>query len=57
MTMPISMGAAVAALAGTEHDLGVSFDDVQLLNNYWEQVCAGGRESAFAVIDHRHHTV
>lgn len=32
------MGAVVASLAGTEKDLGIKFDDVQLLNGYWEQV-------------------
>jgi pyruvate carboxylase len=32
------MGAVVAALAGTEHDLGVQLDDLQMINSYWEQV-------------------
>lgn len=32
------MGAFVAAMAGTELDTGIKFDDVQLLNSYWEQV-------------------
>jgi pyruvate carboxylase len=32
------MGAVVAALQNTEYDLGVKFEDVQLVNSYWEQV-------------------
>jgi pyruvate carboxylase len=32
------MGATVAALQGTDLDLGVRMDDIQLLNGYWEQV-------------------
>lgn len=32
------MGAVVAALEGSENDLGIAFDNVQLLNTYWEQV-------------------
>jgi pyruvate carboxylase len=32
------MGAVQSALKGSPFDLGISFDDIQILNSYWEQV-------------------
>lgn len=32
------MGAVVGSLAGTEHDLGVDFKNIQVLNEYWQQI-------------------
>lgn len=38
LTSQPSMGAVVGALAGTEHDTGLALEQIQALNNYWEQV-------------------
>ncbi|KAJ3340956.1 pyruvate carboxylase [Gonapodya sp. JEL0774] len=38
LTSQPSMGAIVAALAGSDHETGIPFENVSALNSYWEQV-------------------